>query len=418
MEDQPTALDYHLNKKPHRTYVSKSLKRTNPVDNTTHFTRIVSKVVDCKNFYEMYKEKNSVVLRLSPGERQEVIAKVDEDSRGFYLLIQRFNKRSGTPTQESFCFRSDELKKLLDFIESLSIIDFSDKNKFKIEDAALLAAKKLLNDDPDLALEIIQNKITKSDVVALAYRKTQLQIFHNLLNDESFFEMKKNEWNKARNEDVWQYFFEENKWIFGYGLNFVFNSSLEGKKLEQVIKGADLENAGKRVDALLKTRGIINSLCLVEIKTHLTPLLKQVKNSYRSAAWSVSDEFNGGLVQTQKTSQIALENIKNKFETTDNEDNPTGETIYSYKPKSYLIIGSHREFLADNGFVNKEKYSSFELFRKNILNPEVITFDELYERAKFIVHDNEKSAEKKDESIVEVEAEETINEINISDIPF
>jgi hypothetical protein len=352
-------------------------------------------IIDCKDFYEVYREGNSVVLRLTPSERQEIIAKVDEDTRGFALKIQRFNKRTGIPTQESFCFRKDELKKLLNFIESLSIIDFSNKSNFKIEDNELSAAKKLLIEDPDLALEIVQQKITKSDVVALAYRKEQLKNFFNLLHDQNFFEAKKLKWNKKRNEDVWQYFFESNKWIFGYGLNFVFNSSLDGKKLEQTIKGADIAGSGKRVDAMLKSRGIINSLCLVEIKTHTTPLLKQVKNSYRPATWSASDDLNGGIIQAQKTSHVSLENIKHKLEITDNQDNPTGEIIYSYKPKSYIIIGNLNEFLTEQEFVNKEKYSSFELFRKNILSPEIITFDELYERAKFIVHDNEQSTEHK-----------------------
>jgi hypothetical protein len=32
-----------------------------------------------------------------------------------------------------------------------------------------------------------------------------------------------------------------------------------------------------------------------------------------------------------------------------------------------------------------EKYRSFELLRRHTIRPEVITFDELYERAKFIV---------------------------------
>lgn len=36
--------------------------------------------------------------------------------------------------------------------------------------------------------------------------------------------------------------------------------------------------------------------------------------------------------------------------------------------------------------VNEDKFSSFELFRRNLFNPEIITFDELYERAKHILN--------------------------------
>ena len=46
------------------------------------------------------------------------------------------------------------------------------------------------------------------------------------------------------------------------------------------------------------------------------------------------------------------------------------------------------EFTNEHG-VNKDKLRSFELFRKNTTNPEIITFDELYERAKFIVQHNQ-----------------------------
>jgi hypothetical protein len=44
--------------------------------------------------------------------------------------------------------------------------------------------------------------------------------------------------------------------------------------------------------------------------------------------------------------------------------------------------------MGDHG-VNQDQFRSFELFRRNTLSPEVITFDEIYERAKFIVHQNE-----------------------------
>ena len=49
------------------------------------------------------------------------------------------------------------------------------------------------------------------------------------------------------------------------------------------------------------------------------------------------------------------------------------------------MVGSLGEFVCQHG-VNREQYRSFELFRRNTASPEILTFDELYERAKFIVH--------------------------------
>lgn len=39
--------------------------------------------------------------------------------------------------------------------------------------------------------------------------------------------------------------------------------------------------------------------------------------------------------------------------------------------------------------MNQDRYRSLELFRRNTISPEIITFDELYDRARFIVHQNE-----------------------------
>ena len=49
-----------------------------------------------------------------------------------------------------------------------------------------------------------------------------------------------------------------------------------------------------------------------------------------------------------------------------------------------MIAGQLSEFDTENG-VNEQKYRSFEMFRRNLREPEVITFDELYHRARYIV---------------------------------
>ena len=73
-----------------------------------------------------------------------------------------------------------------------------------------------------------------------------------------------------------------------------------------------------------------------------------------------------------------------KTEVKDKQGNLTGEQLFLYQPKSFLIIGSLSQFEGEYG-INEDKFSSFELFRKQINNTEIITFDELYERSKHIV---------------------------------
>ncbi len=215
--------------------------------------------------------------------------------------------------------------------------------------------------------------------------KKQLEVFRSLINDQSYFDDLKEKKN-CSNEALWQKYFEKNPWIFGYGLGYIFLSSFDDSKLEQVVQGHSVAVHGKRVDALMKTKGIISNLCFVEIKTHSTSLLDS--RAYRAGCWAASKELAGAIAQVQGTVASAVESLSNKINPTDSDGNPTGEQIYNYQPKSYLVIGSMGEFVTEQG-INKDKLRSFELLRKNTLNPEIITFDELYERAKFIVQHNQ-----------------------------
>ena len=201
---------------------------------------------------------------------------------------------------------------------------------------------------------------------------------------------------------------ENNPWIFGYGLNYIFSSSLDDQKLEQVTTGYSIQGSGKRVDALMKTRGLISSLCFVEIKTHKTSLLSN--GPYRAECWQISGELAGSISQIQKTVQKAIEGIRTKLDIETDTGEPTGETVFLYQPRAFVVVGSLDEFRTDHG-TNERRFSSFELFRRNMVNPEVITFDELFERARFIVRHSEEE---------ESSAEEDNAEINIddNDIPF
>lgn len=52
--------------------------------------------------------------------------------------------------------------------------------------------------------------------------------------------------------------------------------------------------------------------------------------------------------------------------------------IYTVSPKGIVVIGKTSELN------NWDKRNSFERFRQELRCPEVLTYDELYERAKFI----------------------------------
>jgi Shedu protein SduA, C-terminal len=132
----------------------------------------------------------------------------------------------------------------------------------------------------------------------------------------------------------------------------------------------------------LKSRGLISKLCFVEIKTHETALLEH--RSYRAGCWAPSSELSRAVSQVQGSVALATETVKSRLSVTDEVGNPTGEDVFNYMPSSFLVVGSLQEFVGEHG-VNQERFRSFELYRRNITAPEIITFDELFERARFIV---------------------------------
>ncbi|WNI20221.1 Shedu anti-phage system protein SduA domain-containing protein [Actinacidiphila sp. ITFR-21] len=229
--------------------------------------------------------------------------------------------------------------------------------------------------------------LTEEDIRLISNRKEQLQRFEQLLNDPDYFQQEESRATTRGAEAVWQAFFEANQWIFGYGLNLIACESIDDGKLERITAGANIfGGAGKRIDAIMRSKGLISSMLFCEIKTHDTELL--AKAPYRRGVFQASKELGGGVAQVQKTVSRALQLISHEFlfRMRDEDGALTGVELSTTRPRQVLVIGSLREF-TDNGAVNSEKISSFELYRTSIQDVEIITFDELYQRACFIVED-------------------------------
>jgi len=382
--------DDYLNPLPGKTYISPSLQDFAKKERKV---RIASKLLPSKEGYEYVKERDEVVVRKKPDAATYITAKFIEDNRKIFVLsVQKFSSETGQPYGSGFSFVGEEIGKFCEFLANIQSIDFTGNNKVNITDDELRKialtsnqAKNFLSENQEIFAEALKSQVTTKDLIAVGYRKKQLGVFERLLNESEYFSSLKGQKN-CGDEALWQKYFEKNPWVFGYGLGYIFLSGLEDRKLEQVVQGHSVGSNGKRVDALMKTKGIISNLCFVEIKTHLTALLESAP--YRSGCWAPSKELAGAIAQVQGTVASAVENLSSKINPNDREGNPTGEEVFNYQPKSYLVIGSMSEFVTEKG-VNKDKLRSFELLRKNTLSPEIITFDELYERAKFIVHHNE-----------------------------
>lgn len=383
-------MDNYKNPIPGKSYISPRLKS---FGNNPKKVRIISKVLESDDSYAFAKIKDETVIRHKKDATTYITAKFFEDDRDIYVVnIQGYTVATEKPHNASFSFLGKEIDTVIEFFENIksakldsgSAINITDEElkKLRVSDKQV---RSLYQENKEVFEQVLKSEITKEDIIAIGFRKKQLQYFEKFLNDKEYFEKIK-EKIECSNESLWQKFFEKNQWVFGYGLGYVFLSKLEGKKLEQVVQGYNVNNYGKRVDALMKTSGLISNLCFIEIKTHFTQLLES--KPYRTGCWAPSKELAGAVAQVQGTVQAAIKTLSQQISFKDESGNPTGEEAFNYMPKSYLIIGNLDEFRTENG-VNEDKYSSFELYRKNIINPEILTFDELFERAKFIIKNNE-----------------------------
>lgn len=379
----PDDFDIHSNKLVGKTYIS-------PRVNTEHGPlRIASKVIDSEGLHYATVKKEMVLRRTESG-RTEIIAKFLEDGRGLTVVtLQAFNGNTGNPQKTHFSFVGSEIPKLLAFFENIAAVEFKGGEKVNISDTELrklvlskAQAASLVNDNQEVFTEAFEAALTKEDVVALGYRKKQVQTFGRLLSEPDYFDQAKESKHARGDEALWQMFFEKNQWIFGYGLSYFFVTSFENKKLEQVIEGHDLLKHGKRADGLMKTRGIINSLCFVEIKTHLTKLLDS--SSYRVGCWAPSKDLSGAVAQVQGTVAAAMRTLYGMLRVPDDDGTPTGEEVFNFKPRAFIVVGSLNEFVHAHG-VNNDQFRSFEIYRNSITGIDILTFDELYERSKFII---------------------------------
>lgn len=383
-------MDDYKNPQAGKTYISPKL---DAFRDPTKKVRIASKLIESPDAYTFAKVRDEVVLRHKENAKSYITAKFIEDSRSMFVLnIQKYTVGTHNPHSLSFSFVNEEISKLLEFIQNIQSVNLDRSSPMNIKDEELKKiilsdsqAKKIIQENQELLTEVLRSEVTKEDIISVGFRKKQLEWYEKLLNDSKWFEEIQDKKGTTK-EGLWQYYFEKNPWIFGYGLGYIFLEGLDDKKLEQVVQGHNVNSHGKRVDALMKTKGIISNLCFVEIKTHTTQLLDS--KPYRTGCWAPSKELAGAIAQVQGTVASAVDSLTNKVSLNDKLGNPKGEDIYNYQPKAYLVIGSMGEFSTENG-INKDKLRSFELFRKNISSPEIITFDELYERARFIVLHNQ-----------------------------
>lgn len=385
--------DYIEKKRSDRIYVSKPFQIG---VNKDREARYITRVFDEGDRSAFDSVDDEIVIRATHNDKVQVKAVVTSDDHKIQqLTLQSFRiYKDGVRPNEQYGINlhGSEITRLLQFAELATKLEVTTPGRLRIDEEALSqfdiddAARAWLQRNPDVVREIVEHQVTSQDVVAVAYRRKQLEAFDRLLHDADFFDKAVATKFNGSEEALWQAFFEKNRWIFGYGLFYLSASGFTDEKLEQVVAGSTVATDGKRADGLLRTRGRVGAVCLVEIKRHRTPLLR--KEPYRAGVWQPSTELAGAVSQTLLTVDGMERQFQRLLVMTDKQGNPTGEEAVIARPRSVVVCGSLSEFVTDNG-INHDRFRSFELYRRHLVSPDVVTFDELYERARLIVESSE-----------------------------
>lgn len=289
------------------------------------------------------------------------------DFGSFKITKMKHHARDGWSIDGEVRVNQFQLGQINQFLTLISRVDLSDEQSIRLslDNLNLGALGTILKSTkgPELLAKLAEAPELHTDIYAVASKRKVLAAFEQQLSEDG-------------NERSWQTFFEANPWIFGHGLNYIFLDGL-GRKLEAATTGNTFDRSGKRADALMRTRAEISQFVLVELKKSNTDLLQ--RDPYRSGCWGISHEVSNAVTQVQKTAyEFARDRFREHIK--DEWGNDKGEVVYSIEPRSYLVVGHLNELSG-----NDDKITCFELFRRNIRSPEIITFDELYHRARCIV---------------------------------
>lgn len=377
---------------PDRFYISKRF----PLPDTGRYEGLASRLAwqvndASEDLVGLDGDGFEVVLRETPTRQQLRVLFLEESRVLQRITFQRFATNGSRIDRETFTLKGDEIGRLLLFFQLIGErglpLDSSSEGH-RLSTTAVLQLLRDASDRNQALEELIKSDVNAPDVVAVARRLRDLKHFEQLLNDQDEFHAHqrrlKSEARRSGPEDVWQDFFEQHKWVFGTGVTTQFLHSWDPVRLEQTIVGASMLSAGTRPDAVLRTAGAISALALVEIKTHRTALLEDTP--YRSDVWAPSRELVRAVAQCQQAVQAVERQFDKRIERIDGKGHGTDEWTAVCRPRCILVPGTLLEFQNESN-VHWERFESFERFRRSLRDVDVVTFDELYERASLSLKD-------------------------------
>lgn len=371
-------------RKEGKTYISKVFTFNEQNPERVRQVRMVIEGNDQIHFGEI---EGAMCLRLTGNTRKtQVSALISQDNKKVKrLTLQSFKLRAGdwieAVEKDEFTFRADEFGRLLAFLDQIKFIDLSNEENFPIEDIStgvgprtiidasdiqiIERIKRMPHGQKDRLLQALQGSLTGDEINILLGRKQGLEDFEK--------HMSLGDWTETQ----WQDFFDRQQWVFGYGLDYRVMRQFD-REMTVGSGGSDNQNKPS-VDFLMS---FTDYTVLVEIKKPDTPIFKANKGG-RAGTWDFSPDFMSAVSQIieQKAEWLSFAQIGEHH----NKAGTETLTARTRNAKSILVIGSRDEFIrAGNPRAANIMRDSFELFRREARSIDIITFDELLERAHFI----------------------------------
>lgn len=161
-------------------------------------------------------------------------------------------------------------------------------------------------------------------------------------------------------EKRWQVFLKDNSWVF----SSIFAQPVILYKREAYVGGKTIDNKNGKFNDFLIKNSLSDNVSFLEIKTHKT---KMFENSpYRGEdVYSATKELTGSIVQVLNQ----RDNFQKEFYIAKGK-NKGKENFETFNSKCVVLIGSTKD-------IDDNQRHSFELFRSNSKDVEILTFDEL-----------------------------------------
>lgn len=230
------------------------------------------------------------------------------------------------------------------------------------------------------------------DSVVCANRKKILNRFLHILKDIRYNDgtcarevyRSRYKVNGIGDEAIWHHFLKSNEWILGINADIRYIRRFVD---EANLSIPDTRGKGSPIADFL---GMTNYVTLIELKTSDTQIFKQNKgDKARANTWEFSSDFIAGISQCLGQKTEFDEQYESKTIVGADGEMVSKSLIFNRDVKMVFIIGCrYREFPHDSMVDHKTKSETFEQFRRNSRNVDIITYDELFERAYYIVTGN------------------------------